>query len=389
MLKKILNLTLIIACMTSIRSINAVTIINSPNGQFFVEGGQTACTAIAVTAAEQLLTSPASDWTQERLDTLIASGVANHKTIAECTTQPFNYFFNAFELAPHFPELQLLQVINIAPIVPTDPNFAIFLTAQEQVTTIDDLPEVMLSSSAQEPVAGVWTANNTSQLICYQNNRWLFLDSHTQSNGTPGASVYLFDSSFEFRMFLTQHHVFQLHPNQEATVTLLKRASPILDIQPKSAVQEPYDSSLDLFSQEGTKRMLPTPIDELFPTFQENIDYTLDANTHLTSESPPKKRARITQKSYRCTYEGCTFATAYANHLTRHMMLHAKQKPFKCTYQDCHFSSTTNSALNIHMRIHTGQRPYKCPYPDCHYAAKRRSDITAHEHKRHRTTIAK
>lgn len=109
-LKKFLNLALIIACTTSACSINAATIINTPNGQFSVPGGQTACTAIAVNAAAQLLTIAQTEWARTNIDQLILAGVTAYNDITLIAEKPATYFFQAQELTPHFPELQQLAI---------------------------------------------------------------------------------------------------------------------------------------------------------------------------------------------------------------------------------------------------------------------------------------
>lgn len=375
--KRFFNLALIIACATSMYSINAATIIDTPNGQFSVPGGQTACTAIAITAAAQLLTTPTADWTPERLNALIDTGVTNYKTIVKQNNLPHDHFFNTLELTAHFPQVQHIRVINIAPAMPNDYDFANFFAAQEQVITTEDLPEVMLASNAQGPVAGIWTTNNASQLICYQSNQWLFLDSHTQSDGTSGASAYLFDSSFEFRIFLAQHRVFKLTHDQQANLTLLKQTTfnqkptslnfNLEKLFPDSAgiAQQPITEIDDLYT-EFTLPMadLPTPAAEKRP------------GSALDDQPARKKRTLFQNRPFKCPHLNCTYTSTNYGNIRSHIYTHASKKCFKCP--NCDFATKINAHLNRHMRIHTGEKPYRCAFTDCGYAAACSNHLTEH-----------
>ena len=82
--------------------------------------------------------------------------------------------------------------------------------------------------------------------------------------------------------------------------------------------------------------------------------------------------------NFKCTHEGCNYATAQAGHLARHMLTHTGEKPYKCTHEGCNYAATTTGYLATHMRTHTGEKPYKCTHEGCNYAATTSGDLAKH-----------
>ena len=84
------------------------------------------------------------------------------------------------------------------------------------------------------------------------------------------------------------------------------------------------------------------------------------------------------EKPYKCTYEGCTYAAARAGTLVDHMKTHKGEKPYKCTYEGCTYAFVQKQALKSHIRTHTGEKPYKCTYKGCTYAAVQAGTLMDH-----------
>ena len=90
------------------------------------------------------------------------------------------------------------------------------------------------------------------------------------------------------------------------------------------------------------------------------------------------------------SFQGCLYTCAlckavvngYKNFLT-HKRTHKRPLPFKCTYQGCDFATAQKSDLTRHMRIHTGEKPYKCTYQGCDYTATQQSNLTRHIQCKH------
>lgn len=218
----------------------AVTIIDTPHGQFSCSGGGTACTAIDMAASIQLLAMPAKTWhtiKPDQLAQLVTTGAQRYTQAINQLKKPAGLFFQAFEAAPAFPELQQAGIMSVLAVMPAPE----FLTPGEQVTTPDLL--ALSIKQVKAPVCGVWTQHGSSQLICYKDNTWLFLDSHRQSTGAGGASIQVFDNEAEFQNFVNTHHVFHIGTEStwdQANVTLfrLNQATP-KNITPQPAAPIP------------------------------------------------------------------------------------------------------------------------------------------------------
>lgn len=347
---------------------HTVTISNTAIGQHAFSGGQTACTAIAVNAAEQLLLSP----TQYEPAVLVGMGVACYKRLITTHGYPQDYFFQAAELAPYFPRINVLQVINVVCKRPSPEDSTAIEHAGEAVVTIDQLPTIIHELGNDFPIAGIWTAHNASQLMYHYGSIWYFFDSHTQNDGSPGASMYTFYSIESFQDFLHRHPVFHFDNSgdvqEQANVTLftLNQTPAVPERTTEKRIQEPtqhfqrsrIDTDLDLLA--GHKR-------------------ARDIHESICDDTPSAKK-------YSCSYPGCTYTSNYRTCISRHICIHTNKRPHKCQYPGCTYATIMPSDLKRHMCTHTGERQFKCQYPGCHYAATVKSNLIRHMHLHEKLT---
>lgn len=217
---------LVFALFLNVVTINAI-VINTPRGQFTCPNGGAACTVIDISAAGRLLHMTGKEWntlTPKKLEQLIQTGVNDYVKALQAIHQNPGYWFQAFQAAPYFAQLQQGDILNVVRIMPSPDDLAILQAAGEHIVTLDSLVTTMQNSKT--PVCGVWTKSGSSQLICYKDKTWLFLDSHQQSTGSGGASLYLFKKTADFQNFLRTHHVFHLAESDDiynqANVTLFR-----------------------------------------------------------------------------------------------------------------------------------------------------------------------
>src|ERR1700733_1034889 len=56
------------------------------------------------------------------------------------------------------------------------------------------------------------------------------------------------------------------------------------------------------------------------------------------------------EKTHKCTYEGCNYAAAQPGNLQRHIKKHTSERPFKCDYKDCNYAAARKDILINHMK---------------------------------------
>ena len=67
--------------------------------------------------------------------------------------------------------------------------------------------------------------------------------------------------------------------------------------------------------------------------------------------------------------------------LQKHSRSHKGDRSYKCTYDKCSYTAKTLDKLNAHERYHSGERPFKCDFIGCH-----QEFIQSHHLARHRKT---
>ena len=100
-----------------------------------------------------------------------------------------------------------------------------------------------------------------------------------------------------------------------------------------------------------------------------------------------KKHIKDDVKQFKCTFEGCDFETAYSNALKSHERKHTGET-FKCTFfkecgKECGKSFTQSSQLKIHERKHTGEKPFKCTFEGCDESFTRNDNLKIHVKNNH------
>jgi uncharacterized Zn-finger protein len=113
-------------------------------------------------------------------------------------------------------------------------------------------------------------------------------------------------------------------------------------------------------------------------TNNDNFTSLITAANQVTPITTPLPASANSKKRYKCSYEGCNFASTNKNDLARHIRMHTGEKPFKCTYEGCDFAAAQKSNLTRHIKTHTGEKPFKCTYAGCNYAAAHKFRLTDH-----------
>ncbi|XP_067848121.1 zinc finger protein 410-like isoform X2 [Heptranchias perlo] len=71
------------------------------------------------------------------------------------------------------------------------------------------------------------------------------------------------------------------------------------------------------------------------------------------------------EKTLKCTYEGCSRTFLWHAHLKYHLKTHKNDRSFTCPKEGCGKSFYVLQRLKVHMRTHNGEKPYICPEDDC------------------------
>ncbi|KAK1337147.1 hypothetical protein QTO34_001769 [Cnephaeus nilssonii] len=111
-----------------------------------------------------------------------------------------------------------------------------------------------------------------------------------------------------------------------------------------------------------------------------------ETEDHLASSQPPvetasspktQQEAKGREQAFHCDL--CTFATARAASLNRHMKTHTNERPHACHL--CLKAFRTVTLLRNHINTHTGTRPHKCG--DCDMAFVTSGELVRHRRYKH------
>ncbi|MFT7817366.1 zinc finger protein 410 [Arapaima gigas] len=82
-------------------------------------------------------------------------------------------------------------------------------------------------------------------------------------------------------------------------------------------------------------------------------------------EAPPSNERPNTEKTLRCTFEGCRRTFTWPAHLKYHLKTHKNDRTFRCCAEGCGKSFYVLQRLQVHMRTHNGEKPFVCTEQGC------------------------
>ena len=89
-------------------------------------------------------------------------------------------------------------------------------------------------------------------------------------------------------------------------------------------------------------------------------------------------RVGLELRPYKCTWEGCSYATTTQHNLDTHHLKHTGEKPYKCVWPGCSYAAATKHVVDTHYLRHAGEKPYKCPWVGCGYADASQHNVDTH-----------
>ena len=87
----------------------------------------------------------------------------------------------------------------------------------------------------------------------------------------------------------------------------------------------------------------------------------------------------VSEKSFKCTYDGCGRKYTSMSNLKMHIKSHEGKFKYKCDYGDCAKAFLTSYSLKIHRRVHTGEKPFHCEEEGCNKSFNTKYRLSAHQ----------
>jgi len=84
------------------------------------------------------------------------------------------------------------------------------------------------------------------------------------------------------------------------------------------------------------------------------------------------------ERPYKCNFEGCNKAFSQSLDLKKHYNIHTGERPYICNFEGCNKAFSSNSNLIPHIRTHKGERPYECKFKECNKAFSHSSSLKTH-----------
>lgn len=100
------------------------------------------------------------------------------------------------------------------------------------------------------------------------------------------------------------------------------------------------------------------------------------------SELYSHNNVHFADKPYKCTHPGCFHASKKQSDLRTHMKGHNPDNKHTCHL--CDYATSYKRVLDDHLLTHGTEKNFKCSHPGCTFAAKQKSGLNQHIRKFHK-----